>query len=606
MKAWPLPLLLAAALAVPWPGAPRRRRSARLPPSWSPRRRGSPPTRTAGCPGGCSPGATASSPAIPPSPRIARGTSGRMDRSATTAGLAEDRGSRRVVPGAAPGRCSRRATAASGSAASTAACCGCGTASGRGTRRAPACRPGWSARCVEEPRHAAGRGPPAASRAAATTAAPRRRPCAGTNVRGLAVTRDGGRPAGALDRHQPRAPAPRRYRRPRAHSLAPLRRPRRAAGPLDPRPRRDRLARGARTLWVATDNGVARLRDGVWTRYDSQLRLPPGPDGHAGGEPLAARAAGRLGGQLPLGRDPVRGGRPLGGLRHPLGAAGEPRLQPAADAERRGPGADPLGGHPRRPRPPRARALERHRLAPGAAERRRHRRSARRPSRTGCDTYWIGTVGGMVRLTPQGWERFSTSPAEPTVALSVLNTREEDGDAGLLDRLGGRPPSLRPWALDDLHHPATRRSPTTGSMSLLAVPAGTGTALWVATPQGLRAPGARALDGLPPPAAPACRATRCAHCRDAAARTAARSSGPAPSSGVGRFQGEAWEKVAVPCLPNPVVLRAASRARPGRRRLALDRHPGGRGPPAARRRGAPARGRCQALTASTRPASRSR
>src|SRR5262249_3324304 len=34
---------------------------------------------------------------------------------------------------------------------------------------------------------------------------------------------------------------------------------------------------GERSLWVATDHGVARLRRGVWTRYDEQSGFPPGP-----------------------------------------------------------------------------------------------------------------------------------------------------------------------------------------------------------------------------------------------------------------------------------------------------------------------------------------
>ena len=175
---------------------------------------------------------------------------------------------------------------------------------------------------------------------------------------------DGGRPAGPLDRHPPRAPAPRRHRPPLPHPLAPVRRPRRAARPLDPRPRRDRRrpAAHARSGSPPTTASPA-CRDGRLDALRRPLRLSAGPDGHARGEPLAGRAAGRLGGQLPRRAHPFRGGRPLGGLRHPLGAAGEPRLQPAADAGRPGRRADSLGGDPRRARPPGARALEGHRRA---------------------------------------------------------------------------------------------------------------------------------------------------------------------------------------------------------------------------------------------------
>ncbi|HYX23699.1 MAG TPA: hypothetical protein VFC23_06055, partial [Thermoanaerobaculia bacterium] len=34
---------------------------------------------------------------------------------------------------------------------------------------------------------------------------------------------------------------------------------------------------GRRSLWVGTDGGLARLRDGVWTRYDPGSGFPPGP-----------------------------------------------------------------------------------------------------------------------------------------------------------------------------------------------------------------------------------------------------------------------------------------------------------------------------------------
>ncbi|HEV7786719.1 MAG TPA: hypothetical protein VGQ28_15340, partial [Thermoanaerobaculia bacterium] len=49
---------------------------------------------------------------------------------------------------------------------------------------------------------------------------------------------------------------------------------------------------GRRSLWVGTELGVARLRDGVWTRYDRAPGFPPGPIlklvacRGAGGEPV--------------------------------------------------------------------------------------------------------------------------------------------------------------------------------------------------------------------------------------------------------------------------------------------------------------------------------
>src|SRR5215218_9358558 len=99
----------------------------------------------------------------------------------------------------------------------------------------------------------------------------------GENVRGLALTRtEAGRPAlwigtnrGLLRLDGIDSPSP---------TLSPRFDDRAALPDPSVRDLAETVAPGgAAILWVATDNGVARLRDGVWTRYDSSSGFPPGP-----------------------------------------------------------------------------------------------------------------------------------------------------------------------------------------------------------------------------------------------------------------------------------------------------------------------------------------
>ncbi len=355
---------------------------------------------------------------------------------------------------------------------------------------------------------------------------------------------------------------------------------------------------GAPVLWVATDNGVARLRDGVWTRYDASSGFPPGPVV-----------------KLAVSRSPQ--GRPIvwaGSFRSGLIRFEEDGRWAAYDT-RSGLPVDLVSNLLLTPnaagREPTLWAA-----TPTGLARLEHEHWNAIDSRLGLpndvvislgestfpdglNTYWIGTVGGMIRLTPKGWEPFSISPAEPTVALSALSTREEDGT-----------PVFWVGSVDGLHRFArgswtsfsTGNSPLPHNwiQTLLAVPSGTETALWAATPRGLARlergrwtvfrPGGSGLPGNQ-------------------ARTLARTPLPGGGSvvwagtgqGVWRFQGEVWEKVASPCLPDPAVLALYPALHPdgggwlwigtrgGVARLRIDHE--GR-----------SRGECQALTRKTRPA----
>jgi diguanylate cyclase (GGDEF)-like protein len=354
---------------------------------------------------------------------------------------------------------------------------------------------------------------------------------------------------------------------------------------------------GSRTLWVATDNGVARLRDGVWTRYEARSGFPPGPmvtlavSHSAAGRPIVWAGSFRSG-VIRFEEDgrwaayDTRSGLPvnlvLNLLLTPSAAGREPTLWVATPA-----GLARL-------EPEHWNAIDSRRGLPNEVV----ISLGETAFPDGLATYWIGTVGGMVRLTAKGWEPFSISPAEPTVAISALNTREEDGTAAF-------------WigSVDGLHRFAhgSWTTLTTGNSPLphnwiqflLAVPSGTGTALWAITPRGL----ARLERGrwtVFPTSSPGL-----GNQVRTLALTPLRNGGAAvwtgTEHGVGRFQGEAWEKVAIPCLPNPVVLALRPALNPdgsawlwigtrgGVARLGLDAE------------GRPSGG-CQALTAQTRPA----
>jgi diguanylate cyclase (GGDEF)-like protein len=425
------------------------------------------------------------------------------------------------------------------------------------------------------------------------------RALAGTNVRSLALTRAAdGRPAlwigtnrGLLRLDGVDGPSP---------TLSPRFADRTALPDLSIRSLAETVSpEGARALWIATDNGVACLRDGRWTRYDARSGFPAGvmvkllASRSAQGRPIVWAGSFRAG-LIRFDEDgrwtvyDTRSGLPVNLVSNLLLTPDASGLEPTLWAT----------------------------TAAGLARLEREHWNAV-DSRAGLPndvvislgedlfpdglrTYWIGTVGGMIRLTPRGWERFGISPAEPTVTLAAASAREEDGTEAF-------------WigSVDGLHRFAHGRWTTFTSrnsplpidwiQTLLAVPAaGGGTALWAGTPHGLaRYQGGRwtvfpdGSSGLP------------GHEVRSLARTPLRDGRSvlwaATEHGVGRLEGESWEKAAIPCLASPLILslRAAAGSdggwlwigtQEGLVRLGLD----GAGRPRA--------GACQALTGKTRPA----
>jgi diguanylate cyclase (GGDEF)-like protein len=310
-----------------------------------------------------------------------------------------------------------------------------------------------------------------------------------------------------------------------------------------------------RSLWIATDNGVARYSEttkqgGVWTRYDSRSGFPAGPvvtlkasrspDGRT-----VVWAGSFRSGIFRFDEDgrwaqfDTRSGLPTNVVYNLLVTPGDPGGEPTLWA------ATPTG----------LIRLERehwkaidtrfglpNEVVISAGE-------ATFPD--GLRTYWIGTAGGMVRLTSRGWEPFAPPPSgQPIVALEALNSREEDGSESF-------------WigSVDGLHGYAHGRWTTLTSKNsplpylwvqrLLAVPAGKGAVLWIGTPRGLARydrgrwtvfggdfPGNTVVHSL--------------------ARTPSAGGGSAvwagTDQGLGRFQDAVWEKVTAPCLPDPKVL----------------------------------------------------
>lgn len=305
---------------------------------------------------------------------------------------------------------------------------------------------------------------------------------------------------------------------------------------------------GRPSLWVGTELGLARLRDGIWTRYDRSSGFPAGPIikivacRGPGGEPMVWAGSFRFGlvrvtddGRWRL--FDVRSGLPANYVLNLLatGTEGaEPTLwviTPAALARldlERWHTIDSRSGLPND-------------LVMGLGE-------ITFPDR--LRTFWIGTIGGMVRLTPRGWERYSASPGAPEVVLNAVSSREADGS-----------PSLWLGTLEGLLHLAhgrwssfsSRTSPLPHDwiLALLEVPGPQGSEIWAGTRQGLVRHAAgrwtvfREGSGLP------------GH----EVRTLVRSTpdGVSPilwagtENGVARFEAGTWRPAGVPCLPDPVV-----------------------------------------------------
>ncbi|HSG39475.1 MAG TPA: diguanylate cyclase [Thermoanaerobaculia bacterium] len=314
---------------------------------------------------------------------------------------------------------------------------------------------------------------------------------------------------------------------------------------------------GTRSLWVGTEAGLARLREGVWTRYDAASGFPRHPvlkllPSRSADGRTVVWAASFGSGLVEIGEDgrwtlyDTRSGLPANYVYNLLVTGqetGEPILWVATPAglarldRERWHGLDTRSGLPND-------------IAVGVGE-------AEFPD--GPRTWWVGTIGGMVRLTPAGWKPFTPVPGQPTVVFDVLNVQEAGGKVFWMAALDG----LHRFSRGRWTHLTSRNSPLPHDwiMSLLATPSGDGAALWAGTTQGLvRIEGESwtlfrtGSSGLP------------GNEVRALARSPLADGGEvvwaATDKGVGRFAGGVWEKAAVPCLPHPRVYALRPRTAP--------------------------------------------
>jgi len=306
---------------------------------------------------------------------------------------------------------------------------------------------------------------------------------------------------------------------------------------------------GTLSLWVGTDHGLSRRRDGRWTVYSAASGFPDAvvttlaASRSPSGEPILWVGTFRAG----LARFEDSGRWQLVDSGAGLAASyvyallatddgpGEPTLWLAtaggvARLEReRWHGIDSRAGLP-------------HDTVLGVGE-------ATFPD--GARGYWAGTLGGMVRLGSHGWQRFVPDPAhEPMVVLQIVNAREADGSPSLwLGTTNGlRRFAHRRWTWFDSR---TSRLPGDPVLALITTAWQGRETVWAGTTNGLaRIDGERWTvygrgNGLPNNEVPALIATPGA-------------GGPpvvwaGTDKGVARFSSGLWTAVPVPCQPHPGV-----------------------------------------------------
>ncbi len=307
---------------------------------------------------------------------------------------------------------------------------------------------------------------------------------------------------------------------------------------------------GKRSLWVGTELGLARLRDGTWTRYDRDSGFPSGPIvelvacREADGTPIVWAGSLRSGlfrfaddGRWQL--IDVRSGLSANFVLSLLSTGTEgmdPDLWVTTPAtltrlgRERWHSTDTRMGLPSD-------------MVTGLGE-------VTFPDRQ--RSFWIGTAGGMVRLTSRGWERYSPVPGtSDAVVTHVVNARERDGTTslwlgsmdGLLQFAHGR------WSR---FNSRTSPLPQDWIVSLLAVPGPRGPEIWAGTLAGV----ARYAEG---------RWTvfrgENAGLPGREVRTLVRSSpdGVSPilwgstQNGLARFEAGNWRPARLACLSDPIV-----------------------------------------------------
>jgi diguanylate cyclase (GGDEF)-like protein len=304
---------------------------------------------------------------------------------------------------------------------------------------------------------------------------------------------------------------------------------------------------GKHSLWLGTGRGVARLRDGTWTRYDQSPGFPSGSITKllacrgSDGEPVVW--AGSLHSGLFRFADDgrwrsfdVHSGLPANFVMSLLSTGPddeEPTLwvtTPAAlsrlDRERWHV-TDTRSGLPND-------------LVVGVGE-------VTFPDQ--LRTFWIGTIGGMVRLTARGWERYSLSPTSSDVVLHAVDSREGDGTSSLwLGTLEG----LLHFAHGRWSSFNSQNSPLPHNwiLSLLEVPSPRGSEIWTGTHQGV----ARYVEGRWTLFHPGNSKLPGREVRAIVRSTPAGMLWAGTENGLARFEAGDWQPARVPCVADQKVL----------------------------------------------------
>lgn len=312
-----------------------------------------------------------------------------------------------------------------------------------------------------------------------------------------------------------------------------------------------RSSGGASTLWVGTEKGLARLRAGVWTRYDAAMGFP--------GSKMTTLLPGRWTGQ------PVMWAGSLGaglfrieedGRWRTVGIGSGLPSDNVLDLLATGPDShDPIlwvatmDGLAR---------LERDRWhtfgAPSGLPDDMVVGTGETLFPDGFQTYWVTTINGMYRLIGSRWEPYEPIPE---TVFAVAHTRENGDEVFWMAAMDG----IHRWSRGrrDLFTSRNSALPHDWAASLLVVPTAAGDELWAQSQMGLaRWANGRWTAWLP-------------RSRDLAGQEPSRLAwSPAgrgeavvwtgTSTGLSRFARERWTSMTVPCLPGVAVLSLQTEA----------------------------------------------
>jgi len=301
---------------------------------------------------------------------------------------------------------------------------------------------------------------------------------------------------------------------------------------------------GRHSLWVGTDQGLARLREGLWTRYDPGSGFPSAP--------IAALLPGRWGGRTAVwvatwGAGLIRIDEEDGRWEAFGTSSGLPSDYLYTLLTTDSKGSEPIlwiattGGLAR---------LDRSRW---------HTIDSRAglPSDTvlaagealfpdGRRTYWVGTANGTVRLMDHGWQSFVPfSGASSPVVADIAWTREKQDRVFWLATAQGLFRHVRGvWS---------HASPSNLAHTLLTISAGSSDELWARSPLSIW----RLADGHWSIFRPGEAGLPWGKIADLTWSRAGREDFAVwvgTDAGLARFASGRWQPVEVPCLPRPGVL----------------------------------------------------